>query len=1564
MSKVSKNLLIGFLVWLLVVQPLAATYPSVTEDKKKATDSKAADRGRKRPRDDKKSKASQPSDSQRTAGEKRSKRDRAMIKVASPTEIEGQSATLLPDGRWLLLGGRNGNDVSGAAVIKDAKDTEILGSTMNTPREGHSATLLPNGNVLVLGGRGANGDLITTSEIFNPDTLQFDLLTISGLTPRAGHSAVLLTSGSILIAGGAGIQKATLRGADLLSTGSFEIQRIEANMRAARNRQQAELQSDGTVLFSGGTDENLAIVPFYESFDPETGTFAVVGEPPPPDHTTPATVVFSSPANGENSASVNSAPVLRFSKRLRVKSANSETVRLTESGTVVSARVVPAEAGRLLFITPQAKLKPNTTYHIELSSLLDEHDLLVPDKIIAFKTEEFCELPQTPPTPPPHHHSTQHKQVIDEDTWIPGDDRFKEKKPEIPGAPPLEAPKNITALSGRVLSLSGKPLLGVTLVLQGKETQTDSLGRFLLTDLKPGQSGMVIHGETVDAPGKTYGTFEVLVDVDEGKTNVLPYVSYLPVIDKDNEVSLDAPTRKNAAPNDFVGTHTETPTAFYKAELRFLKYPQIDQPSGGWEVKMRDGTRLIFRIKYIPGYAVNSLHEIIDRFGNKLVLLRDDNLRLLRITSPNNKWIEYTYYANSDLVSQIRDNIGRTVSYTYDEQKRLTKVTDVMGGETFYTYDGAHRMLTMKDARGTTNLINEYDYAGRVKKQTLADGTIYQFAYTLGDSSKVVQTDVTNPRGLVRRMNFNDKAYPVSEVFGVGRPDAWGFTYERDTVSNRILRVTDTWDQKTSFNYDSNGNMLSSTYLEDTPDAITTSATYTDFDNVATTTDVLNRTSSFSYDTRGQLTAAADWLNRSSSFTYNDRGQLLTATDNLNRTSRFTYDRGALVESEDPTGRKVRRYIDNAGRVTRTYDPMGGVAKYRYNKVNRPTHVTDPLGRTAALLHDAVGNILEITDSKGGKIRYTYDPMSRPLTRTDQLDRVETYQYDAYGNLWKATDHKGQITEFSYDVFNRPTLVRYHDNTTTAYSYDEKARVSSVTDSASGTITYGYDAYDRVNSETMASGTVNYAYDAGGRQSSMKAPNQALVVYSYDTADRVQSITQDGQIVSFTYDDVDRRLSMTLPNGIVAYYTYDTASQLRSLTYKRGMTVLGDVSFEYDANGRRTHVSGSLAQILSPGIFDNTSYDAANQQNVVNAQSLTYDQNGNLLSDGTNTYTWNARDELVAMSGLNLTASFAYDGEGRRVSKTINGLTTTYVYDGLQAVEEHEQAGPVTTQVAGGLDEVFFRKTGTNSEFLLTDALGSTWGLADNSGNVNTEYKYDVFGQTQTSGQASNNPLQYTGRENDGTGLYYYRNRYYSPSLRRFISRDPLREIAGENEYSYVGNSPANSKDPLGLYPTASADIQPPNSSSWPLGNNCQEFLPDWMGYNASTDNGRWWNAFWDKWNSLREDEGPAIFGSYGGGPFSVSDWSGYPGSKPPNGPFRLLDGAEYDEARRAANKENQRLHRMPNSPYDGKQIHEKHPIKFGGSPTDPNNKVGLPQGEHAQYNRFWNRMMRSVRFR
>ncbi len=100
----------------------------------------------------------------------------------------------------------------------------------------------------------------------------------------------------------------------------------------------------------------------------------------------------------------------------------------------------------------------------------------------------------------------------------------------------------------------------------------------------------------------------------------------------------------------------------------------------------------------------------------------------------------------------------------------------------------------------------------------------------------------------------------------------------------------------------------------------------------------------------------------------------------------------------------------------------------------------------------------------------------------------------------------------------------------------------------------------------------------------------------------------------------------------------------------------------------------------------------------------------------------------------------------------------------------------------------------------MADALGSAVALTDGTGSITTSYSYEPFGRAGASGVVSGNPFQYTGRENDGTELYYYRARYYHPMLERFIAEDPIGLNSGEtNAYAYVGNDPLGFVDPLGL---------------------------------------------------------------------------------------------------------------------------------------------------------------------
>jgi RHS repeat-associated protein len=190
----------------------------------------------------------------------------------------------------------------------------------------------------------------------------------------------------------------------------------------------------------------------------------------------------------------------------------------------------------------------------------------------------------------------------------------------------------------------------------------------------------------------------------------------------------------------------------------------------------------------------------------------------------------------------------------------------------------------------------------------------------------------------------------------------------------------------------------------------------------------------------------------------------------------------------------------------------------------------------------------------------------------------------------------------------------------------------------------------------------------------------------------------------------------------------------------------------------------------------------------------TWDANGNLSSDGVRGYTWDARDRLIAIPGV---ASFVYDAFGRRQTATRGGIATSFLYDRWDVAQEQQGGAPSADLLIGlGVDERFSRGGAT----FLTDALGSTVGRAS-AGTVATSYGYDPNGVAQVTGTASDNPFQYTGRENDGTGLMHYRARYYNPVWARFISEDPIGFAAGDvNLYRYVANNPVQGRDPSGNF--------------------------------------------------------------------------------------------------------------------------------------------------------------------
>ena len=118
-------------------------------------------------------------------------------------------------------------------------------------------------------------------------------------------------------------------------------------------------------------------------------------------------------------------------------------------------------------------------------------------------------------------------------------------------------------------------------------------------------------------------------------------------------------------------------------------------------------------------------------------------------------------------------------------------MTDPAGGVTEYTYDSSDRMLTIKDARGIVYLTNEYDDKGRVIKQTQADGSTYEFEYTVDANGDITQTLVTDPRGSIRRVTFNTDGYILTDRRALGTQEEQTTIYEREAGTNLVLSITD-----------------------------------------------------------------------------------------------------------------------------------------------------------------------------------------------------------------------------------------------------------------------------------------------------------------------------------------------------------------------------------------------------------------------------------------------------------------------------------------------------------------------------------------------------------------------------------------------------------------------------------------------------------------------------------------------------------------------------------------------------------------------------------------------------
>jgi RHS repeat-associated protein len=576
-------------------------------------------------------------------------------------------------------------------------------------------------------------------------------------------------------------------------------------------------------------------------------------------------------------------------------------------------------------------------------------------------------------------------------------------------------------------------------------------------------------------------------------------------------------------------------------------------------------------------------------------------------------------------------------------------------------------------------------------------------------------------------------------------------------------------------------------------------------------------------------------------------------------TTTYGYDTTGsyLTRQTDPLGASTTYSYDAVGNMTSTVNPAGGTTKVDYDGNDRPVAVTDPAGGVTRYGYDEVGSGVVVRDARsasatddGYATRYGYDPAHRRMSLTDPLGRATGYTHDAAGRLTRLDNPAGGNVTYSYTAAGRPEQQVLSGGPSFAYGYDDSGNLTTATRSASGEpdlgYTFGYDAAHRVASYTDPWGyrqtlsrdaagqltstgdsdgkTVGYRYGADGRLLAVTDTGGRASEVRYDEAGRpFELISGDGSRTVIAYDANGQPVSIADPKnpaGAVLFYRYDSRGNVTSL-----VTASGEHRYGYDAlsrltswtapNGTVTEYAYDAAGNLTRKGTASYTHDAAGQ---ITNPGFAHDKDGNLTSDGVHSYAYDAAGRLTKVTKTadgSLVASYRYDHRGLRIEKVTPAGTVRYSWnDQEQLVRETDGNGAVLARYtwAGQYQLAAIEKNGA-TYYPHRNARGDILAVTDASGARVAGYEYGPWGELLSKSGSFDQPWGYAGYYTDAeTGLYYVQQRYYSPTLSRFLTEEPLfsdfctdcgfdamvDSAPTTSPYAYADNRPLTFVDPDG----------------------------------------------------------------------------------------------------------------------------------------------------------------------
>ena len=951
----------------------------------------------------------------------------------------------------------------------------------------------------------------------------------------------------------------------------------------------------------------------------------------------------------------------------------------------------------------------------------------------------------------------------------------------------------------------------------------------------------------------------------------------------------------------------------------------------------------------------------------------------------------FLYDAKLNLVG-VADALGPIRAYTLDLRGNPITVTDGNGATTINAYDAAGQLRARSDALGSTTT---YDYSAMGVLRLESDPRGNSTSYLLDVRDRVIRR--RNALSQDTTYTYDANGNKTSETNPLGRSTSYEYdaanrltrtTFHDNTFTTctydfrgNKLTETDQASRTTTHTYDLAGRRVRTRFADGTEKTFA----YDAIGRLSQETDERGNATTFEYDPgcacADRIAKVTDALGRSTRNAFDAAGRRVAFVDAAGRETRFRYDvRDRLLEITNPDATRVSWTYDGEGRPLRETNEAGQTTSYAYDAVGNLTAVTNALNQTTGYAYDATRNLIAVTDANLVPQAFQYDRLNR-LTRRTVAGRSETLTYDAAGNQATKRDYNGRLTAYTYDVLDR-LLSRRPDpvlgEPVVSFTYTQTGTRATMTD-ATGTTSYSYDARDRMAAKQTPQGTLTYAYDAAGHVISLRSsnPNGAAVDYSYDEVGRPISVTEHGPTpgtTEYTFDAVDNLVAEVAPNGVRRTAIHNPVDRVTDLTFDKGAHTIARFSYDVGPTGQRVAatehgrrqvaytydaaqrlvgetIAGAPAPALNGSIgytLDPVGNRRQRVSSVAGVSSLThsyladdrlvgdtYDNNGNTVASGGKTYAYDFENRLKGTAGG--TVTFAYDGNGNRVAKTVGGVTTRYLVDelsptGYPQVVEETVGGAVQRVTTYGLGLISQRRLASGtwiSSYFGQDAHGSVRVLTNAAGAVTDTYDYDAFGILVSSSGTTPNSYLYSGEQLDADlGAYYLRERYYNPERGRFFTQDPfaghLEDPPSQHKYLYVGGDPVNWIDPYGLAETTEKVHLQTRVS---ICAGAFSVLPE-----------AWKAAGWPT---------PDLF------PDLPWEWVRDP--NPPTGPVKDLgatDRPSYNRRRRAGSNAAARFRRsVGDADFLRRfklQVDHLKPIVLGGSPTSTRNLVLVPRSIHV----------------